>query len=521
MTRSHSPQLSPVMSSRGFNSHQSNSSASQPHISHSKKDRKRSMIRDSFSVMEEGFSANKDSYYRIHLQKLQIDMNLIASADPLVSGVLPNDPSEIERLVRNSTQPNKATQLGADFPVGAGRVYAEFAKDCNDAMEERDTALAILHRNVAVRMTDIQSTYNYYKTLALNEHKALRTTLRDRLINSITNKKIRLTKEKEIDVTESTALLLHPSQFGISNPSSPGGIHSKRATRNRRDVDETISYSDPYKRKRKTHDRDESPISTRQRYENGSGVPSWLAEKNNLVATQIESPLYSIEKLFTEKELAMTYNTAALAAYSYIVRHNEPESSPNDASSKNLDTDKTSRSTENSEAVDTVSSGSVGVSMERQPSHATRNTRVTYNSGFGIDAFDDVTSPSNFEILTRQIPKLPNIMSQSGLRNPTGKPETAPPAAGLSSEDINIEMELIRRARQLNEQRGLGRNLQIDEQALRLLSEAAFPKDGRGRERWVVSENKENLHFTHKPGKIKERDIIGGGEVMSKKGSQA
>ncbi|TQS34304.1 hypothetical protein Golomagni_05317 [Golovinomyces magnicellulatus] len=520
MTRSHSPQLSPVMSSRGFNSYQSNSSASQPHISHSKKDRKRSMIRDSFSAMEEGFSANKDSYYRIHLQKLQIDMNLIASADPLVSGVLPNDPTEIERLVRNSTQPNKMTQLGADFPVGAGRVYAEFAKDCNDAMEERDTALAILHRNVAVRMTDIQSTYNYYKTLALNEHKALRTTIRDRLINSITAKKMRLTKDKEIDVTESTALLLHPSQFGISNPSSPGGNPGKRPTRTR-PVDETISYSENPRRKRRPHDRDESPISTRQRYENGSGVPSWLAEKNNLIATQIESPLYSIDKLFTDKELAMTYNTAALAAYSYIVRHNEPENSPNDASSKNPDTDKTSRSSENLEAVDTVSSGSGGVSMERQPSHATRNTRITYNSGFGIDAFDDVTLPSNFEILTRQIPKLPNIMSQSGLRNPTGKPETAPPAAGLSSEDINIELELIRRARQFNEQRGLGRNLQIDEQALRLLSEAAFPKDGRGRERWVVSENRENLPFTHKPGKIKERDIIDGGEAMSKKGSQA
>lgn len=347
-------------------------------------------------------------------------------------------------------------------------------------------------------MTDIQSTYNYYKKLAFNEHKALRTTLRDRLINSVTNKKARLTKERDMDVSDSTAMLLHPSQFGIANPSSPGVGHSKRATRNRRDTDELANYSEVNKRKRKYQDRDESPISSRQRYDNGPNTPSWIAEKNKLIATQIDSPLYSVEKLFTEKELAMTYNAAAIAAYSHMVRHGEAENTSNEASSTHLDNYKASGNETALEADDSETPVLAGLNMERQASHATRSTRGTFTSGFGIDAFDDVNQPSNFQILTRQIPKIPPLIFQSGSRNFVTKNDGAPPAASLSSEDITAELELIRRARQFNDQKGFGRNLESDEQAFRLLSEAAYPKDGRGRERWVASESLDNLPFTQK-----------------------
>ncbi|KAI1001841.1 hypothetical protein K3495_g6362 [Podosphaera aphanis] len=518
MDLSTSPQVSPMKVSRKIDRHQSYSPAPQPLIPQSKRDRKRLLIRDAYSAMEDGFSANKDNHYRLQLQTLQIDMNLIGAADPHGRGLLPNNPAEIENLVRESIHVNRMTQFGAELPAGAGRIYAEFARECNNAMEERDAALARLHRDVAVKMTEIQSTHNYYKKLASNEHKALRRTLRDRLINIVSNKKSRLAKDKETDISDSTAMLLHPSQFGIANPSSPSGVLGKRATRNRREAEEPPCFPDTTRRKRKGLDRDESPVSTiRQRVDNRSATPSWLAEKNHLVATQIESPLYSVDKLFTEKELSMTYNAAALAAHSYIVRHKD-KNNPSDDISESSDSRK---STGPETTLDDDEIGFPWLPAERQLSHATRSTRGTYTSGLGIDAFDDVTLPANFQALTRQIPKLPPMISQLGSRNFVAKNDAAPPAAGLSSEEISNEVELINRARQLNDEKGLGRNLETDKHALRLLSEVAFPKDGRGRERWVASENRENLPQFQKSGRGRDRDIIPSSEAMSKQNSRA
>lgn len=514
-----SPHVSPTLGPRRLERHRSNSPVSQPHISQSNRDRKRSLIRDTFSAMEEGFLANKDSYYRINLQKIQIDINLIAAAETHGNCLLQNDPKEIEKLVRDSIHQNRMTQIAPESLTGAGRDYAEFAKECNDAMEERDTALAALHRDVTVKMTEIQSTYNYHKKLALNEYEALRTTLRDRLINSVTNKKARLAKEKEIDINDNSALLLHPSQFGIANPSSPGGIYGKRATRNRRDADDTKNFPEIYKRKRKANNCDDSSLSTRQRHEHGLGVPSWLGEKNNLMATQIDSPLYSIDKLFTEKELAMTYNAAALAAHSYIVRHDEPENSQSNSSSTNSHIEKKPRLDTASETEDKYSSNTGGLSERQQP-NATKSNRDFYTSGFGIDALNDVNLDSNFQLLVRQIPKLPPI-SQSGFRNFLAKNEGTNSPASLTNEDITIELDLIRRARQLNDQKGLGYNLKTDDKILALLKEAVNPKGQKGRERWIASENRENIYNLQKSGKTRERDVTENCDSIFKKNSQA
>ncbi|KHJ35603.1 putative deacetylase complex subunit protein [Erysiphe necator] len=514
-----SPHGSPILGPRRLERQLSSPPVSQPHVPQSNRDRKRSLIRDTFAAMEEGFLANKDSYYRINLQKIQIDINLIAAAETHGNCLLPNDPTEIEALVRESIQQNRMTQTAPESLIGAGRDYAEFAKECNDAMEERDTALAALHRDVTVKMTEIQSTYNYHQKLAYNEHNALRTTLRDRLINSVTNKKARLFKEKEIDINDNSALLLHPSQFGIANPSSPGGIHGKRATRNRRDIDETKNFPEIYKRKRKTFQCDDSPISARQRYESRSRVPSWLREKNNLMATQIDSPLYSIEKLFTEKELAMTYNNAALAAYSYIVRHDETESSQIHPSADPL-LDKKPKLDTKLENEEKDSSVLNGVSSERKQPNSTKSSRDFYTSGFGIDALNDVNVDSNFQLLVRQTPKLPPI-SQSGFRNCLNKNEGNNSPASLSHEDITVELDLMRRARQLNDQKGLGYNLQADDKILGLLKEVVNPKGLKGRERWIASENRENLYISQKSGKTRERDPTEGSDSVTKKNSQA
>ncbi len=63
--------------------------------------------------------------------------------------------------------------------------------------------------------------HTYKIEVAKREHSALSSTLRDRLMNSIAAKKHRITKEKEaVDIADGSALLLHPNQFSLNNPSS-------------------------------------------------------------------------------------------------------------------------------------------------------------------------------------------------------------------------------------------------------------------------------------------------------------
>ena len=361
-------------------------------------------------------------------------------------------------------------------------------------------------------MSEIKTENAYKLKLAASEHKALSTTLRDRLINSVTNKKNRLSRDKEtMEIGESNALLLHPSQFGIANPASPGGIHGKRATRHRREADDLPTFGEGSKRKRKAADSDESPAPTRQRMENGSSTPLWFAEKNNLQAQQIDSPLYSIDKLFNEKELAMTYNVAALAAHSHMQRHppfsDELETPPNGKSEDSsehgaLDPDN-----------DDADSPPGGASMERQYSHATRSTRgvapPNYPTGMGIDALHDINFPGNFQAITRQIPKLPNILAIT-TQKVLGKSEFGSAPAPLSADDAAAELDMIRRARANNDAKGLlGNNLDVEGGGRQLLRIVAEPRTYSTY--WVKSDDKSAYH-----AHANERDEEMGGEMMEK-----
>ncbi len=333
----------------------------------------------------------------------------------------------------------------------------------------------IAQRDFRVKRAQIQSANMYRRKLADLEHKSLATTIRDRLVNSVTMKKARLFKDKDVlEIGESNVQLLHPSQFGIANPSSPGGIHGKRATRHRRDADELQNLPESNKRKRKAHDSDESPAPTRQRTDNGANTPIWKQQMMNL---QFHSPLYSIEKLFTERELAMTYNAAALAAHSYMVRlpngGDGVDTPPNETSESSADNEKPAE-TEN----DDVPSPPGGTGMERQHStHALRSTRGNFHSNYGIDLLgvkDGVFTPASVGILARQIPKMPPLINLMGTRTFTrNDPVVSLP--GLLEQDAVNDLELIKRAREYNDQHGYGANLEIDPTAKALLEQAAEP----------------------------------------------
>lgn len=372
-------------------------------------------------------------------------------------------------------------------------------------------------------MSELAAADAYRKKLAALEHHALSSTLRDRLINSVTNKKNRLSRDREtIEIGESNALLLHPSQFGLANPASPGGMHSKRATRHRRDAEELPNFAEGNKRKRKAGDSDESPAPTRQRLDNGSSTPLWFAEKNAMHAAQIDSALYSIDKLFTEKELAMTYNQAALAAHRYMQRHQpyaeDVDTPPNGKSESGSEQEKAITAGE-LDLNDDADSPPGGADMARQFSHATRSTRgamiPNYVTGLGIDALGDLNYPGNMEALTKQIPKMPPFLA-AAMQKGYVKGDAANQPAGLSNDEANAELDIIRRGRSYNDTAGFGRNLELDNGGKPLLEAVAAPKRY---EYWVKSDNKSLLEGkTFLTSNLREE--LAGGEPMSKQSSR-
>lgn len=139
MAMSPSPQLSPVLGpSYKMERHHTNSPPQQL----SKRDKRRTLLADRLEEITRHFSQNRDIHYREQLQALQIDMNLIMEADAHGKEPLPSSPEAVEALVEENIKTVRKT-LGAIPPPRAGKIYAAFAKEINDAIEERDSALTM------------------------------------------------------------------------------------------------------------------------------------------------------------------------------------------------------------------------------------------------------------------------------------------------------------------------------------------------------------------------------------------
>lgn len=87
--------------------------------------------------MEE-FSSNREGHYRRQLIALQNDMNLITHADPYKPEPLEDSPDEIERI---SEQAASGTPYHSEMSALAGKWYAEFVREANDAKEAKEIAL--------------------------------------------------------------------------------------------------------------------------------------------------------------------------------------------------------------------------------------------------------------------------------------------------------------------------------------------------------------------------------------------
>jgi len=156
------------------------------------------------------------------------------------------------------------------------------------------------------------------------------------------------------DLTETNALLLHPSQFGmvpcLSSPSRPTEEDKETRRKPRRragEVEELLSFgvginfdppSSTSKRKRAARrDREEieethtPPIHEAASPSSSSAIMNFdpsssqqnmdrevLRRRREELLKQVYAPVYSFDKLFTEKELQMAGNQASLAAVRFF-----------------------------------------------------------------------------------------------------------------------------------------------------------------------------------------------------------
>jgi hypothetical protein len=208
--------------------------------------------------------------------------------------------------------------------------------------------------------------------LAETEYNHMINTLRERLTQQLNSRRQRLIKDKEqLDIADTNALLLHPSQFTITNPASPAGQTSRKTRTTRRgDHDLNGLGESSNKRKRKFVEEDVgSPVR------NGTTTPAGRGGRPGETLAQQQHPVYSMESLFTEKELNFQSHQAQIATRHFF-----------STSQKEIDASKQGkrRKVDDGDAADTDSSvenddepGSTG--MERTASqnvHVTRSTRT-------------------------------------------------------------------------------------------------------------------------------------------------
>jgi Sds3-like len=232
---------------------------------------------------------------------------------------------------------------------------------------------------------------DYRLHLAAEECKSMTNTLRERLVQSLSSRRQRLMKEKEqLDIADTNALLLHPSQFTITNPSSPGGGHNSRKTRfmrHRADAEETgtgLLTDGNNKRKRKAPDDDFGSPSR-----NGNSTPAERV-KARTVAHQT-APVYSIHSLFTDKELNFQSHQAQIAArHFFATSHKEGDTNGSGKRSRDSDGDKSTGSGEDSGADD--DEGIEAPEMDRTASQNVHVTRSTRNTGAmaGLNLLSDL-----------------------------------------------------------------------------------------------------------------------------------
>ncbi|CAK3763599.1 Hypothetical predicted protein [Lecanosticta acicola] len=310
-----------------------------------KRDVRRNRIMEKLQGMVNSFSANQHNHYRAQLQGVQVDMTLVLRADPYRDGPLDDGHDEIQALAEDVMAGDANGNGGVSLPNDeaarqdywsiAGKRYSEFVRNINDAIEERDADLAQLNHNYKSSMKELDDLYQQRLHQAEEEHKALTNTIRSRLISNLNKKKTQLLRDKEqLDISDSNAMLLHPNHFSIrNNPGSPSqngaGISKRtrhlRHNRGASPAPAGAEAGEGGKRKRKLAQMEDDQGNESPLPHLAGGRSPFKDARGQREYAQFEAPAYSIERLFTEKELAMATDTARVATWKYFHQPKEQQ----------------------------------------------------------------------------------------------------------------------------------------------------------------------------------------------------
>lgn len=216
-------------------------------------------------------------------------------------------------------------------------------------------------------------------------------------------------------------------------------------------------YSDS-KRKRKAVDDAGSPVPTRRLIDPNGNHQIWTSGEIIRSSSDGVTPLYSIDKLFTDKELQMSYNTAAVAAQEYITRHKLNMDADADAAA-----DEEPSPDQDGEAGGTSTPAALGATMERQVSHATRSTRGANPNiiAGGIEAVQDMYDGAYFARMASQLPKIPAsaILNSQQYRSWHKTMEQRVEPAASTVDDVAKDAIRMAKAIELSNPGNIGANL--------------------------------------------------------------
>ncbi|KAL9100318.1 MAG: hypothetical protein Q9163_004297 [Psora crenata] len=289
-----------------------------------KRDKKRMAMADRLTEISNNFTENRDMHYRERLRSFHTDIACIKNA-PLYdnkylddSGAdLPEDlnPSAAGNTqggVRTGQQPQFSGNGSIEVPATLGRHAAQFLQEVNDALEQKDADLVTASYKHNFAIDQLEKDYVYSVCVAEEEHKRLTDALRQRLIASVQARKVALQRDKEkLDIADTNALLYHPNQFSINSTASPGAPQSNRKTRHTRhrlevdDLDTVNGANVKRKRKGLVDAENGSPVRESE------PVNGYKALEARHEYQPVATPGYSVEKLFTEKELNMHLQSAS------------------------------------------------------------------------------------------------------------------------------------------------------------------------------------------------------------------
>ncbi|KAL1841398.1 hypothetical protein VTJ49DRAFT_7075 [Mycothermus thermophilus] len=440
-----------------------------PPPAQSKRDKRRQMLADRLASLSDKLGKDRDQAFRDQLHRIQIDTTLVMRVDPYVDRPLDNFEADQQRLNQlNGDDPDHGAQTLLDR---AGPRFNKWMEKVQDLMEQRDYALTKYKFDYEKKTSEYLTTHAFKVETANREFRALSQTLRERLINLIMSKKARLNKEKEaLEISDASALLLHPNQFSITNPASPGGAHGKRSTRQRREF-EDIAFDK--KRKRMANDDDGSPAPQRRALDGGATTALWQTDR--LAGRKATGAVYSIDKLFTDKELSMASMAATLAARKYILTHKpkmddngRPIKPPGGGADGAGDRDDESEVPPQAPA------------MERNVSHATRSGRGGNNfvddKLMGLEMLANFDFQGNFDRMLAADPKLPPSFPSSYFKGT--KVEYNVPST-LSQEDVHGDFMVMQALKQYEELHGVGSNFSVENGSRKLLEAASMPAQDR------------------------------------------